>query len=134
MKALPVVTLAAIFTGFGFVSEVKATPPKFLTVRSGAMRITSRNAKALVEIALDHQRKGDFITALLIFEEILKHNPTDHKTLKQMVLCYEAMINKELKQAIAQVPQGQPAIGPQFPNLPEVAPILDRDLPRADAG
>src|SRR5476649_1127987 len=48
-----------------------------------------------IHVAELFQRRGDYTTAVLLYEAVLERNPSDSLALKSMVDCHEALAKKE---------------------------------------
>jgi len=71
-----------------------------------------------VRLAKRYQLRGDYATAILLYDAILKRNPSDSESLKAMVDCHQAMLHKETPEPQPVAKQPEPVDDDGLADLP----------------
>ena len=90
-----------------------------------------------MSLAKHFQTRGDYATAVLLYDAILERDPSDRETFRRMIGCHEAMVKKDLpeKQADAahqklETDDGLSELPSLIPNQPADAKKPEQDLNR----
>jgi len=73
-------------------------------------------------LAKRFQKQGDYVTAMLLYEEVLKDNPSNKQALKRMVECHEALAKKDAAEKSKVIPQAKPTSDDALSDLPNLIP------------
>ena len=68
------------------------------------------------------QKRGDYVTAVLLYEAVLEQNPSDPQALKSMIDCHEALAKKEKPETPEVVRPREPANDESLADLPDLIP------------
>ncbi len=95
---------------YGSFGDFGATHRVSLALRFGdKIKQLNREERAILKEAKASQTNGDYVQSILDMNEILEKNPNDDHILKQMIATHEAMLKKELHEAVAQSKEDIPS-------------------------
>ncbi len=93
---------------YGGYGDFGATHRIELSLRWGEkMRQLNGEQRAILREAKHAGDQGDYIREILTMNELLEKDPTNDRILKRMILAHEHMLQKELKDAVAQTSPDQ---------------------------
>jgi lipopolysaccharide biosynthesis regulator YciM len=75
-----------------------------------------------VRAARVFQKRGDYATAVLIYEAVLEQNPSDPQALRSMVDCHEALARKEKPEPPEVVQKAKTGDDENLYDLPDLIP------------
>jgi hypothetical protein len=107
---------------YGSASDFGAVQRFSLSLRFGEkIKQLNREERAVLKEAKAAKNNGDYVQAIMSMEEILQKNPDDTHVLKEMISTHEAMLKKELGDAVAQTKQ-EPIPSPEEFALQDLVP------------
>ena len=107
---------------YGSAGDFGAVQRFSLSFRFGEkIKQLNREERAVLKEAKAARDNGDYVQAIMSMEEILQKDPDDTHVLKEMISTHEAMLKKELGDAVAQTQQ-EPIPSPEEFALQDLVP------------
>ncbi len=107
---------------YGSASDFGAVQRFSLAFRFGEkIKQLNREERAVLKEAKASRTNGDYVQAIMNYEDILQKNPDDTHVLKEMISTHEAMLKKELGDAVADTKQ-EPIPSPEEFALQDLVP------------
>jgi hypothetical protein len=107
---------------YGSFGDFGATHRFSLSYRFGSrVEQLNKEERAILKEAKKCEKEGNYVQAILDYNEILDRLPADDHILHQMINDHEAMLNKELHEAVAQATQPK-MLSPEEAALSDLIP------------
>lgn len=108
---------------YGSAGDFGAVQRFSLSFRFGEkIKQLNREERAVLKEAKAARQNGDYVQAIMSMEEILQKNPDDTHVLKEMISTHEAMLKKELGDAVAQSQGDEKVPSPEEFALQDLVP------------